>query len=300
MSRRYSNTYFLSTAFKSFTRNGFMNISTIIILVSAMLICGTFSLVFVNLDHNVAQIDDYNEIVVYAKDGTTDEDLEAMRTKIEEHKNTKSVTFVPKEEGIVNVRELFGPEYDYLFQRYDEGGINPLPDSFIIEFHNINQFDELKYFLSFELDNVDQVSSHLDIAKKVHQIKNIILIVSLVLTGLLAIVSLFIIANTIKLTFKYREEEIAIMKFIGATNFFITWPFILESWIVAIISAGLAFGIEFFAYGYICKVMAEHYPMIQTIPVDDVWTVLAAAFFGASILVCFVGAFISTRRYSKV
>ena len=264
-----------------------------------MLICGTFSLVFVNLDHNISQIDDYNELVVYAQKDTTDEELVQMEADILNHKNTKSVTFVPKEQGLVNARESFGSEFDYLFERYENGRINPLPDAFIVEFESINQFEELKYFLTFELDHVDQVSSHLDIAKRVDQIKNIIMIVSVVLTALLAIVSLFIIANTIKLTFKYREDEIVIMKYIGATNFFITWPFIIESWIVAIISAGVAFGIEYFAYDYVCKVMAEHYPMIQTIPIADVRLVLAAAFFGASLLICFIGAFGSTKRYTK-
>ncbi len=265
-----------------------------------MLICGSFTLVFVNLDHNISQIDDYNEIVVYAENDATDEELAKMEQDILSHKNTKSVRFVPREEGIVNVRESFGSDYNALFDRYDKDGVNPLPDSFVVEFENVNGFEDLKIYLDNSVENVDKISSHLDIAKRVNQIKNIIMIVSVVLTALLAIVSWFIIANTIKLTFKYREDEINIMKYIGATNFFIACPFVVESLVVAFISSAIAYAMQYISYDYICKIMAEHYPMIQTIPIENLRLILAAAFFGATFLLCFFGTVVSTRRYSKV
>ncbi len=277
-----------------------MNTSAIIILISAMLICGTFTLVFVNLDHNISQIDDYNEIVVYAENDATDVELAKMEQDILSHKNTKSVRFVPREEGIANVRESFGSDYDALFDRYDKDGVNPLPDSFVVEFESVNGFEELKNYLDNDVENVDKISSHLDIANRVNQIKNIIMIVSIVLTALLAIVSWFIIANTIKLTFKYREDEINIMKYIGATNFFIACPFIVESFVVAFISSLIAYVMQYVSYDYICKMMAEHYPMIQTIPIESMRLILAAAFFGATFLLCFFGTVVSTRRYSRV
>ena len=300
MRRRYSISYFLSTGFKSFVRNGFMNTSAIIILISAMLICGTFSLVFINLDHNISQIDDYNEIVVYAQKDTTDEQLTKMEQDILAHKNTKSVKFVPREEGIVNVRESFGPDYNALFDRYDKDGVNPLPDSFVVEFENVNGFADLKNYLENNIENVDKISSHLDIANRVNQIKNIIMIVSIVLTALLAIVSWFIIANTIKLTFKYREDEINIMKYIGATNFFIACPFVVESFVVAFISSAIAYAIQYISYDYICNMVSQHYPMIETIPIESLRWILAAAFFGATFLLCFFGTIVATNRYSKV
>lgn len=300
MRRRYSISYFLSTGLKSFKRNGFMNTSAIVILISAMLICGTFSLVFINLDHNVSQIDDYNEIVVYADIDATDEELAQLEADILAHKNTKSVTFVPKEEGIVNVRESFGDQFEPLFEKYEKDRINPLPDSFVVEFESVNGFEELKLYLDNEVENIDQVSSHLDIAKRVNQIKNIILVVSIVLTALLAIVSWFIIANTIKLTFKYREDEINIMKYIGATNFFIACPFVVESCVVALLSSGIAYAIQYFAYDYVCKIVAEQYPMIQTVPIESLRLILAAAFFGATFILCLFGTIFSTRHYSKV
>jgi cell division protein FtsX len=207
------------------------------------------------------------------------------------------------EHGGAHLTDVFfcsSGKFDPLFEKYEKDRVNPLPDSFVVEFESVNGFEELKLYLDNEVENIDQVSSHLDIAKRVNQIKNIILVVSIVLTALLAIVSWFIIANTIKLTFKYREDEINIMKYIGATNFFIACPFVVEACVVALLSSGIAYAIQYFAYDYVCNIVAEQYPMIQTVPIESLRLILAAAFFGATFILCLFGTIFSTRHYSKV
>lgn len=300
MRKRYSASYFLSTGIKSFFRNGFMSFSAILILICAMLICGSFGLLIVNIDYNIEKIDDFNEIVAYAELSATDEQIAEMKEKIDEHPNVLSCTVITKEESIEVERQRYGEDHAYLFERYIENeSENPLPDTFRIEYKDINQLDTLENFLATNVEGITEVKNRKDIADNINQVKRVILIVTAVLTTLLLVVSLFIIANTIKITMKAREKEITIMCYIGATNTFITLPFIVESMIVALISTVAAFFIQIYSYKYITEDVIARYGIIDTIAIYDVWQYVLVAFAIISFALCIFGTIFSTRRYMK-
>ena len=125
------------------------------------------------------------------------------------------------------------------------------------------------------------------------------MIVCFALTGLLLVVSLFIIMNTIKLTLKSREKEITIMRYIGATNTFITLPFIVESAIVAVLSTVIAYFITTYSYIYITQSIVADYGIVDTIPIDGLRLYLLGAFAVVSFVLCIFGTIVSTRRYMK-
>lgn len=292
--------YFLSTGFKSFFRNGFMSLAAIVILISAMLICGSFMLVNYNIEYNIEQVDDFNEIVVFAELSTTDEQIAEMEEKILMHDNVASCTLVKKEESIKREKERYGDEYSYLFERYiNNESENPLPDKFHIEYYEVNKLDTLESYLLTEVDHVWKVNVRKDIADSINQIKQVINIVCLFLTGLLLIVSVFIIGNTIKITMKSREDEITIMRYIGATDAFITFPFIIESTIVALISSTVAAAIQLFAYKVIVDQVVSKFNIVDTLPLSEVYLPIIIGFVGVSFILCFVCTILSTRTYIK-
>jgi len=116
--RRYSLTYFLSTGIKSFFRNSFMSFAAIVILVSALLICGTFVLLLFNIDYNINQIDDFNEVAVFAALSSTDEQIAEIEAQINALPQVESCELIPKEESIKKERERYGEEHSHLFERY--------------------------------------------------------------------------------------------------------------------------------------------------------------------------------------
>ena len=291
-------TYFLSTGFKSFFRNGFMSLAAIVILISAMLICGSFMLVNYNIEYNIQQVDDFNEIVVFAELSTTDEQIAEMEQKILMHDNVASCTLVKKEESIKKEKERYGDEYSYLFERYlNNESENPLPNKFHIEYHEVNKLDTLESYLLTEVDHVWKVNVRKDIADSINQIKQVINVVCVFLTGLLLVVSVFIIGNTIKITLKSREKEITIMRYIGATDVFITLPFIVESTIVALISSITASIIQLFAYKVIVDQVVSKFNIVSTIPFGNVWFPITLGFVGVSFVLCLVCTILSTRSY---
>ena len=290
--------YFLSTGFKSFFRNGFMSLAAIVILISAMLICGSFMLVNYNIEYNIQQVDDFNEIVVFAELSATDEQLAEMEEKILLHDNVASCTLVKKEESIRKEKERYGDEYSYLFERYiNNESENPLPDKFHIEYREVNKLDTLESYLLTEVDHVWKVNVRKDIADSINQVKQVISIVCVFLTALLLVVSVFIIGNTIKITLKSREKEITIMRYIGATDMFITFPFVVESTIVALISSLTASLIQLGAYKLIVEQVVSKFNIVATIPLSEVWMPVVLGFCAVSFILCFACTILSTRSY---
>lgn len=297
--RRYSLTYFLSTGIKSFFRNSFMSFAAIVILVSALLICGTFVLLLFNIDYNINQIDDFNEVAVFAALSSTDEQIAEIEAQINALPQVESCELIPKEESIKKERERYGEEHSHLFERYIENeSENPLPDMFRIEYKDVNEVDTLVYNLE-KIEGVDNVKNRKDIADNINKVKQVIMIVCFVLTGLLLIVSVFIVANTIKLTLKSREEEITIMRYIGATNTFIALPFIIESSIIAIVSTVIAYFATVYSYLYVTQYIVADYGIVDTIPIDGLKLYILGAFAAVSLILCIFGTIFSTRRYMK-
>ena len=111
MRRSYNISYFFSTAFKSFVRNGFMNFATIVILVSALIICGSFTALIFNINYNVERIDNFNEVVVFAELSADDSDIAYIEAEINALPQVASCTLVPKEESIIKERERYGEEF---------------------------------------------------------------------------------------------------------------------------------------------------------------------------------------------
>lgn len=292
--------YFLSSGIKGFFRHGIMSAATIAILVSAMLICGSFLLVIDNIDYNIAQIDDFDEIVVYASLSATDEQVAAMQAQIEALPNVTSCTFVSKEDSIKTESDRYGEKYEHLFNRYiNNPSENPLPDMFRIEYEDINKLDILENDLRTKVDNVLEVKVRKDIADNINQVKTVIMLVCIVLTALLLVVSLFIIANTIKIALMTREKEITIMRYIGATKAFITLPLVVESMISAFFSTVISFFIQVYAYNYITERIIRQYGIVETIPVENVWVYILVGFAAISYLLCIFGTIFSARRYLK-
>lgn len=298
--RRYNVSYFFSTGIKSFFRNSFMNFAAIVILVSALLICGSFVLLVMNIDYNISLIDDFNEVKVFADLSASDAKISEIEKQITALPQVASCTLIPKEESIIKERERYGEEHAHLFERYIENeSENPLPDTFVVEYKDVNEVDTLVYNLE-RIDGVDNVKNRKDIADNINRVKKVISVVCVIFTVLLVFVSGLIVANTMSIALKSREEEITIMRYIGATNTFITLPYVIESLITSLVSTVIALVLQFFAYGYISKGIVADYGIVETIPLTTEYKLfIILAFAVISVVMSIISTLISAARYSK-
>ncbi|MDL2287548.1 permease-like cell division protein FtsX [Eubacteriales bacterium OttesenSCG-928-G02] len=288
--------YLIAQGFIGVFRNSFMSVASVLVLVCCMLIVGTFGLLIGVFELNVQSIDSLNMIVAYVdSDFTTEETedtvIEEIRTKIENVKNVTEVVYISKEEARDRVIANLGDDQII-------GDYNPLPAAFEIKFQEVDQ----AHIIINNIGNIEGISHTKDkisIIETADSIKTGIFIVASILMAILLIVSLFVIMNTIKLGVFARRQEISIMRYIGATNSFITMPFIVEGLIIGMFSALISFGIQYYVYTHVlANIILEH--EIGIVPAFSHYSMeIALVFIAVGLFAGIIASSASVKKYLK-
>ena len=251
MARKFDAGYYLSEGFHSIFTHGFMSFAAVCMIVACLLIMGSFSLLAINLDHMLGDLEAENEFLAYIDETYSEEEARTIQPQIEAIPNVSEVTFVTREEALEDWKEGRA-DNDLMDSLQPE----VLRDRFRIHVADIEQLKETSDAVE-TVTGVVKVSAAYEIAQGFVLVRNIATGVALVLIGILAIVSLFIIANTIKLATFYRREEIAIMKMCGATNAFIQWPFVVEGLLLGLTGALVAFFAQWGVYQLVSRLIIQ-------------------------------------------
>ena len=251
MARKFDAGYYFSEGFHSIFTHGFMSFAAVCMIVACLLIMGSFSLLAVNLDHMLGDLEAENEFLAYIDETYTEEEARAIQPKIEAIPNVSNVTFVTRAEALEDWKE--GRAENDLFNSLQP---EVLRDRYRIHVTDIEQMAQTVDAVE-QVVGVAKVRAAVDIAQGFVLVRNIATGVAAVLIGILLVVSLFIIANTIKLATFYRREEIAIMKMCGATNAFVQWPFVVEGMLLGLTGALIAFFAQWGIYQLVAKLIVQ-------------------------------------------
>ncbi len=294
---RYSLGYLISQAFKSLFRNGMMSVASIAVLMSCLTVMGSFALLVYNIDHNLDQLGSLNEIVAYCDTELTDEDVEAIgrRIRLMDNVNEEAVTLITKEEVLIEERQKYS-DFTDLFDQMDETGINPYPDTFVIRYEDNNKVASLQMELE-QIEGVHKVQCRADLAETIESLKNSIVFIFMWFLAILFLVSVFVIINTIKMAVHSRKQEISIMRYVGATRWFITTPFVIEGIVIGAVSSGIAFGIEYFLYRAVYNSLG--FGMIDIVPFAALQNALLIGFAAVGIITGIIGTSISLSKHLK-
>lgn len=296
MARRFDFQYYCSEGFHSIFTHGFMSFAAVCMIVACLLIMGSFSLVAVNLNHMLGDLEDDNLFLAYVDENYTEEEARALQTQIEAVPNVGQVTFVTRAEAMDDFRA--GREDNPLLADLPD---EVLRDRFEIHVDDIEQLQTTSEQVD-EITGIADVNAAYDIAQGFVMVRNIAAGVAVVLVAMLAIVSLFIIANTIKLAFFYRREEIAIMKMCGATNAFVRWPFVFEGLILGLVGAVAAFFLQWGIYVLVGSAISgsDTISLITVLPFQP----MALRVLGVFVLTGFVigagGSVLAIRKFLQV
>lgn len=246
--------YLIKEGFRNTWTNRMMSIASICVLMSCLVLIGSASMIFLNIDSLLSRIEDENVIMVYVADGTTDEEIAQMDVNIKTVGNIEKTEFVPKEtawaEQLATMEEAQAEFFTQISSDI------PLPDAYKVTVTNLDQFDQTVEKLK-ALDHVDTIRENKNLAQKLVAIRQGISVIAIVIISVLFIISLFIISNTIKLTVYSRRLEISIMKSVGATNSFVRLPFVVEGIILGITSGVISLGLVWGLYELAIKEFAE-------------------------------------------
>ncbi|MCX7971274.1 MAG: permease-like cell division protein FtsX, partial [Negativicutes bacterium] len=237
--------HFIVDAFSSLRHNRLMTVAAITTVALSLLILGTFITVLLNLNFIADTLESQVQISVYLKDELTPLQQREVGTRITRINGVRQVMFVDKEQALKQFRERLGDQQGIL-DALD--GVNPLPNYFEVKVDNPDQVLPTVEIIRV-IAGVEKVRYGQEAIENLFKITHIIRVAGLILIVLLAAAALFIIANTIRITVFARRQEIRIMKYVGATDWFIRWPFIIEGLILGFAGALVAAAVLFYSYG---------------------------------------------------
>ena len=276
-----SLSYFWGETFRSLFRNRFMAIASVLTVTLSMFILGVFLSAVLNINHMASYLENQVEMTVYLKDGLTTDQVMGIGKYLKAQPGMKEIKFTNKDQAMKDFRERMGDQQGLL----DAINGNPLPASEVVA----------KY------QGVETVQYGKDIIEQLYKVAQVIRLSGIVLIIFLAGAELFIISNTIRLTVFARRREIQIMKYVGASNGFIRWPFLFEGMVIGFLGSGFASLILWEGYKTVVSEMAAaglvFIPMIPLWPFMGYTTLIILA---AGIVIGVMGSAISLRKYMKV
>ena len=291
-----SLTYLTKEGFRNIRSNSLMSLASVGVLMSCLIMIGVAFLLFVNIDSMLGDISQENVIMVFIEDDATDDEIVEMGRKIRDIENVQEAVFVPKEEAFPEVMESIGSAAA-LFEGMES---DLLPDAYEITLNDMEKYDASVKELE-KLDNVIQLRHNRECASQLTNIRTTGGYISIAVILMLLVVSLFIISNTVKVTMYNRRLEIKIMKSVGATKWFIRWPFIVEGIVLGVISGLISLGIVFVIYHFASDAVADISGVfaVNPVPFKDYVLVMLAAFVATGVITGAFGSIVSMNKYLK-
>ena len=276
--------------------HGFMSFAAVCVTVACLLIVGSFFALTHNLSLMIQDLNKTNEVMVYVDETLSDAEARSVGTKINRVANISLAEFVSREQALADFIEDH-KETD----AFAGTSADTFRHRFRVLLKDNRLLDDTKTALE-AVPGVVKVTASEELAAGFIMLQRVVEVVSIVIIVVLLVVSLLIISNTVKLVMDDRRDEIAIMKMVGATNGFIRLPFVVQGFVLGIIGAGIAFGLEWLTYDGLVKWIAteDTIGFFNLVPFTDLLLPMIVVFAGAGMFVGIVGSWTSIRKFMDV
>jgi len=289
--------YLMKEGIRGIFLHGFMSFAAVCVTVACLLIVGSFSSLVYNVNIIVTDLNKTNEILVYIDSELSDAEAKSVGTRINQIENVHNAVFVSREEALENFIA------DHQEQSASFAGLvaTDLRHRFVVTLEDnalMRQTDDLIK----DLPGVVHTTASYELAEGFTTLQDVLHIASIAIISVLLLVSLLIISNTVKLAMYDRKDEIAIMKMVGATNGFIRLPFVVEGFMLGMVGAAIAFGLEWLMYdALVLRIEAvDTLKLFSFVPFTELLTPMIATFAAAGLFVGIVGSWTSIRKFMDV
>lgn len=277
-------------------RNKGMSFASVLAITAMMLILGLFFVISVNINLFSEMIQkDYDYVEVYLKDDVDEKQVDNIKGKLENISGVKNIEYRSKQEALKIMKQRWG-ESGYLL---DSLGDNPLPDSIVINAEDNETANNINKFAK-KIDGVEDVKYYKETVDKLTKASNFLQYSAIVIMIFLIVVSVIVVSNTIKLTVLNRSKEISIMKYVGATNWFVRGPFLIEGIFLGIVSSMIAAALTWLIYIQIEKLIGDDIMIILSsplVPADYLAVNLLVIFLAIGVSVGASGSIVSMRKF---
>ena len=298
--------YFIGEGFRNVFKNKKSTGASLVIMCATMIIFGVFLLLGENINHFVKEVESVQGMQVFLNKDATEEQIVELGNKIRELKIdgiavVNQATRKTKEDALNSMKERFKEKQDLLATF--EGENNIFSESYVVTLTDLKYSTKVQDEIS-KMENVKRITSRDQTVTTLLNLANGIKIITGAILVLLICISMFIIANTIKLTVHARRKEISIMKYVGATNNFIRWPFIVEGMVIGIFASAISIMLIGLLYNMVADGLVNSDFMkrinMSLLPFGDLFSYIFVTYMGLGIGIGALGSIISMRKYLKV
>ena len=288
--------YLIKEGIRSIFTHGLMSFASVCVTVACLIIVGSFSILMYNVNIMVEELNQTNEVLAYVDSELTDAEAKSVGTKINMLDNILEATWVSREEALKNFIDDHAE--DNLFQSVDP---QDLRHRFRVVLEDNTKMTQTVELLE-QVPGVVYVDAEYELAEGFATISRVLNLVSYGIIAILLAVSLLIISNTVKIAMYDRQNEIAIMKMVGATNGFIRFPFVVEGFLLGITGAALAFGLQWGLYDALITQIAEvdALGLFTFVPFEQLLEPMLTVFGGAGLFVGVLGSWTAIRKFLNV
>ena len=289
--------YLIKEGIRGIFLHGFMSFAAVCVTVACLLIVGSFSCLVYNVNLMVEDLNKTNEVLVYVDETLSDADAKSVGTKINRLDNIQQAKFVSREEALEN----FIADHEDESESFTGLVAEDLRHRFVVTLEDNNLMEQTLEAL-WLIPGVVNITASLEMAEGFATLQSVLQIASVAVISVLLVVSLLIISNTVKLAMYDRRDEIAIMKMVGATNGFIRLPFVVEGFLLGMMGAAIAFGLEWVLYDALILKIEEvdTLKLFAFVPFDELLVPMVATFGFAGLFVGIVGSWTSIRKFMDV
>jgi len=289
--------HYIKEALRSLIVNRLMSFASILTVASCIFIVSLFYLLAANIEFFLQQLQDNISIMVFIDEEVSADALSPLHQRITVLPQVSAIEFVSRDDALEDlITEMWGRE-SFLQFRLD----NPLRHSFLIELVDLRYHEEMIILLEAmpEIAHIGDFGDEVDIIRTV---SDVIQVTSFILILILASIAVVLIMNTIRITVSSRQVEIGIMKYVGATDWFIRWPFLIEGLLIGFLGGLIPALVCRFGYERVVSMMADIYWLnfIEFMPGEDIFMYVIPLAIGLGVLIGLIGSVVSVRRYLRV
>ena len=288
--------YFVRETIDSFRHNGLMSIASVTTVALSLLILGMFLVLVLNLNNMAAALESQVQITVYLQDNLTEKQVRDMGAQITKLPGVTHVSFINKNEAMERFKTRLGEQQGLLTAL---GDTNPLPSSYEVKVDKPERVKTVAVAIE-QLKGVENARFGKEIIEQLFNLTKMVRVAGLILIVFLAFAALFIISNTIRITVFARRKEIGIMKYVGATDWFIRWPFLLEGIVLGTGGALIAVFLLSQSYTLLTEQVYESLAFLPLIPKYPFLHQISVVLLLVGAAIGALGSTISLKRFMKV
>ncbi len=295
------NTFFycIGQGIKSIFRNKLFSLASIATIAACLFLFGLFYSIVMNFQHIVKTAEEGVSVTVFFNEGTSEERMREIESIINERDEVRETNFVSADEAWESFRGIYLEGYEDGFTE------NPIPNSANIEIYlsDVSLQSSLVTYLE-SIPDVRTVRRSEVTATTLTGVNVLIGYVSIGIIGILLAVSIFLISNTVTIGISVRKEEISIMKYVGATDFFVRSPFVIEGMLIGLVGALIPLGIIKFLYEYLIAYIAERFAaisgLLNFLSTQEIFKDLVPVSLGIGVGIGFLGSITTVRKHLRV